>query len=100
MALTIPSCERFPIDLLGHQARLNVPDLVAQVGLLERGIDTIRLRLLQRKRDRGALFVTASLERADQSRNPFGVCIRPHPPPPFTAHRPPARPPPLRNIAA
>jgi hypothetical protein len=36
MALTIRSCKRFPIDLFGPQARLDVPDLVAQVALLER----------------------------------------------------------------
>src|SRR6476646_8222913 len=92
MAKTIRSCERFPIDLFGHQARLNVPDLVTQVGLLERGIDTIRLRLLQRKCDRRTLFVTACLERANQSRNSLSVCMWGDATPHFAAHRPSGRP--------
>src|SRR5437868_9139547 len=82
------SCERFPIDLFGHQARLNIPDLCAQVGLLEDGLDTIRPRLMQRKRDRGTLLVSARLERTDQSRNSLGVGMWCHATPHFTAHGP------------
>src|SRR5262249_34354256 len=92
MAITIRSCKRLPIDLFGPQARLDVPDMVAQIALFERGIDMIRMRLLQRKRDRGTLFVTPCLERADQSRNSLSVCMRGNATPHFTAHRSFGRP--------
>src|SRR4030095_12089602 len=92
MAMTIRSCERFPIDLFGPQARLDVANLVAQAPVLERGIDINRMRLLQSKRDRGTLFVTPRLERADQSRNSLSVCMRGDATPHFTAHRSAGRP--------
>src|SRR5215212_6569013 len=89
MAMTTRcSCERFPIYLFGRQAQLNVPDLSAYVGPLECGIHTIRPRLLQGKRDQGTLFVSACLERPDQSRNSLGVRMRRDATPHFTAHRP------------
>ena len=75
VAGTARSCERCPIDPSGHHARLDVPDLSAQLLPFERGVGTIWLRLLQRKRYRETFLVTAVLDYHDDELGNFSCTV-------------------------